>query len=499
MSEQIYLSNLARGRTVKYIRVKILSLWRVRLYGFRCKTEMLLADEQGTKIEGTIGCGPFHNVDMRELREDAWYTISDFVVSVPIRRTPNTLHPFHIKFHMICVLFVSLLDLCGVVVYVSEIKRMTYVPGEYDASTACNYLYFRLMDQKGREMPCFALGHYAADFMNVWTSRGYQASFRYQPVFCVLRFWKVDEFMGEPSISTRIGCSKIYLEPTLSEIKDLRMMSVFIARVTWAIEEDEDCDDAVVSFSMAYFHDVSILRPCITGWHIRVKVLRMINVCINPRNALRLVLVDDKGFKIDCWINGEYAKHYAEFLKEDRWFSFTEFRVLENSDRVRLTNHPFRMSIFGTTVVLPADPPSVEPRDSFTPFSSIIDGTVDESVLIDLIGVLSDVGELVNVGTNPSDLTGFRLSFRIRGPCGNAIDGLVSGRSAMEFRKHYDLCVSKPLVCIMRLWKVDRYFDGPKNVRIVNKGLISKVLPYPDVPEAAEFCTMSVLMCWCDK
>ncbi|EFH70161.1 hypothetical protein ARALYDRAFT_891240 [Arabidopsis lyrata subsp. lyrata] len=167
---------------------------------------------------------------------------------------------------------------------------------------------------------------------------------------------------------------------------------------------------------MAYFHDVSILRPCITGWHIRVKVLRMINVCINPRNALRFVLVDDKGFKIDCWINSEYAKHYAEFLKEDRWFSFTEFRVLENSDRVRLTNHHFRMSVFGTTVVLPADPPSTEPRDSFTPFSSIIDGTVDESVLIDLIGVLSDVGELVNVGTNPSDLTGFRLSFRIRGP-----------------------------------------------------------------------------------
>ncbi|EFH43115.1 predicted protein, partial [Arabidopsis lyrata subsp. lyrata] len=242
---------------------------------------------------------------------------------------------------------------------------------------------------------------------------------------------------------------------------------------------------------MAYFHDVSILRPCITGWHIRVKVLRMITVCINPRNALRLVLVDDKGFKIDCWINSEYAKHYAEFLKEDRWFSFTAFRVLENSDRVRLTNHHFRMSVFGTTVVLPADPPSTEPRDSFTQFSSIIDGTVDESVLIDLIGVLSDVGELVNVGTNPSDLTGFRLSFRIRGPCGNAIEGLVSGRSAMEFRKHYDLCVSKPLVCIMRLWKVDRYFDGPKNVRIVNQGLISKVLPYPDVPEAAEFCTMS--------
>ncbi|XP_020890965.1 uncharacterized protein LOC9324376 [Arabidopsis lyrata subsp. lyrata] len=99
MSEQIYLSNLSRGRTLKYVRVKILSLWRVRIYGFRCKTEMLLADEQGTKIEGTIGCGPFHNVDMRELREDAWYTISDFVVSVPIRRTPNTLHPFHIKFH----------------------------------------------------------------------------------------------------------------------------------------------------------------------------------------------------------------------------------------------------------------------------------------------------------------------------------------------------------------------------------------------------------------
>ncbi|EFH55286.1 hypothetical protein ARALYDRAFT_901522 [Arabidopsis lyrata subsp. lyrata] len=49
MSEQIYLSNLARGRTIKYVRVKILSLWRVRSHKFRCKTEMLLVDEQEKK------------------------------------------------------------------------------------------------------------------------------------------------------------------------------------------------------------------------------------------------------------------------------------------------------------------------------------------------------------------------------------------------------------------------------------------------------------------
>lgn len=42
----------------------------------------------------------------------------------------------------------NLLDLCGVVVYVSEVKKMDYVPGEYDGSSVGNYLYFRMMDHK---------------------------------------------------------------------------------------------------------------------------------------------------------------------------------------------------------------------------------------------------------------------------------------------------------------------------------------------------------------
>lgn len=222
------------------------------------------------------------------------------------------------------------------------------------------------------------------------------------------------------------------------------------------------------------------------------------------------------------------------------------------------------ISIFGMIVVLDADPPAVEPCNDFTLFCSIVDGTVNETVLvgklcivlivlivfveicpsgifvcfclsgllfvfkIDVIGVLFDVGILVNIGTNPMDLDGLGLTFRICGSwsvtyiffllfyvlenyswvlnvnyiflivlvfsrlhsSGNALDGLVSGRAVLEFHKNYDSCAGRPLVCVLRLWKVERYFDGPKNVRIVNRGLISKVLPCPYVPEAADFHSM---------
>ncbi|CAE5959966.1 unnamed protein product [Arabidopsis arenosa] len=198
----------------------------------------------------------------------------------------------------------------------------------------------------------------------------------------------------------------------------------------------------------------------------------MFIVRLFPKDALRLILLDDKGFKIYCWVNSDFASRYAELLKENLWFSITQFRVLANTDSVRLTNCAFMISIFGMTVVLDADPPAVEPCNDFTLFCSIVDGTVNETVLVDVIGVLFDVGILVNIGTNPMDLDGLGLTFR---------------RAVLEFHKNYDSCAGRPLVCVLRLWKVERYFDGPKNVRIVNRGLISKVLPCPYVPEAADF------------
>lgn len=63
---------------------------------------------------------------------------------------------------------------------------------------------------------------------------------------------------------------------------------------------------------------------------------------------------------------------------------------------------------------------------------------------------------------------------------------MAFGRTAKEFHENYIAYDGKPLIAVLQMWKVNRWFDGPKNVRIESAGPISKAIPHPDAPEAED-------------
>lgn len=58
------------------------------------------------------------------------------------------------------------------------------------------------------------------------------------------------------------------------------------------------------------------------------------------------------------------------------------FDVIENTGEVRATNNPFKIRFRDITVVKNIDPPPIEPCNNFTPFETIHDKSVDDTVLV---------------------------------------------------------------------------------------------------------------------
>ncbi|EFH48613.1 predicted protein [Arabidopsis lyrata subsp. lyrata] len=74
----------------------------------------------------------------------------------------------------------------------------------------------------GLRLRCCAIGDLADYFMRVWVNREYGHSYLRDPVFCVLRFWHVEEYKGKSCLMNRVGCSRFYLDPEFDELEEIK-------------------------------------------------------------------------------------------------------------------------------------------------------------------------------------------------------------------------------------------------------------------------------------
>ncbi|XP_010451254.1 PREDICTED: uncharacterized protein LOC104733370 [Camelina sativa] len=81
-------------------------------------------------------------------------------------------------------------DVCGCVVAVTDNREHA---GE---------VVFMLLNGRNESIKCRAVNNYATLFMYSWESSGCHLTYRNEPVFCVLRFWRVGEYEGMTINST---------------------------------------------------------------------------------------------------------------------------------------------------------------------------------------------------------------------------------------------------------------------------------------------------------
>ncbi|KAL9840494.1 putative nucleic acid-binding protein [Arabidopsis thaliana] len=141
---------------------------------------------------------------------------------------------------------------------------------------------------------------------------------------------------------------------------------------------------------MESFHPLTLLKPPITGWCIRVRVVRTFLVPLVPSSKVMGLIL---GMTIEATIGYKMSDHYKDFINEGEWVTITSFGIVENSGPVRPTTHTFKIGFVVDTVVRLTSPVPAIPHYRLASFSSIIDDEIDKCVLV----AIYDVGEMINI------------------------------------------------------------------------------------------------------
>ncbi|CAF1826649.1 unnamed protein product [Brassica napus] len=142
---------------------------------------------------------------------------------------------------------------------------------------------------------------------------------------------------------------------------------------------------------------LSNVKPFKTTWKVEVKVLHswIQHSNYSGGDSLEFILVDKtvSGVKIHCTCKRLFLARVKR-LQIGEWRFLENFSVTPATGKYRPTSHKFKLSITSNSNV---NNSSLKNDDDFltlTPFQSIINGSVDANVLIDVIGQATDIGDI---------------------------------------------------------------------------------------------------------
>nr|BAB09779.1 unnamed protein product [Arabidopsis thaliana] len=224
------LTDLRDNSTNWKINVKILSIWNHPPNSHGEIMTMILHDDKNNRVDATIPQGNYHNPFRPFLKPGTWIHISDFRVIVPQSRVRYSSFCFHIKFIWETSVyplpelvkrdffdFIFPIDLkypcledwdyvtdaMSEVTNISAIKKFPFVCRQGETDYESRYVSFELLDNICCEL-------FVINFSKCISS----ASYNYQPIVAIVRFWRIAEIEGENVLKSEFGCSRIYLNPT---------------------------------------------------------------------------------------------------------------------------------------------------------------------------------------------------------------------------------------------------------------------------------------------
>ncbi|XP_019098247.1 PREDICTED: uncharacterized protein LOC109131579 [Camelina sativa] len=234
------IADLRPGKTNWIIQAKVLNSWYVT--EFFQKRVLLLADTRGDTIEVAFLPGTYKKM-RKYIYDGDWYEIRNFKVIQPTLRERNTHHPFQIKFTDESTM--GLLSPVNQRHYfrfedLGDISRgrithpISFVGVEdrrlLEGANAANEVVLTLLNGRNETLKCRALDDYAARFINAWEALGCHLTFTSEPVFCILRFWKVGSYEGAPCLVNTTASSQIYIKPDFEGMEHHKAISEFVGR-----------------------------------------------------------------------------------------------------------------------------------------------------------------------------------------------------------------------------------------------------------------------------
>ncbi|XP_052119057.1 replication protein A 70 kDa DNA-binding subunit B-like [Arachis duranensis] len=146
------------------------------------------------------------------------------------------------------------------------------------------------------------------------------------------------------------------------------------------------------------FDAISKIVPPREAWRLKVRVIRawIVPSFGNPDspNSMELILVDENSNKIQATIRKQLINRFKDNIIEGNCYKMCYFSVVPNHGSYRATKHEFKLTFLFQTIVTTL-PDDIIPRVCFTlyPFEEILQMSQDHDYLVDVIGLLTLVGE----------------------------------------------------------------------------------------------------------
>ncbi|XP_029153277.1 replication protein A 70 kDa DNA-binding subunit C [Arachis hypogaea] len=228
------------------------------------------------------------------------------------------------------------------------------------------------------------------------------------------------------------------------------------------------------------------MHPPREAWRLKVRVLRL---WVIPSfgnhevpNSMEMILLDEHCGKIQATIKKPLLNRFRDLIVEGQVYRMTYFTVVSNHGSYRATSHEFKLVFLHRTTVVAVDE-DVIPKTCFNmfPFSDLLNMTEDYDFLVDVIGLLTSVGEekeyakegkivkMIVLELTSKDLT---LRCTLFGDYVNQVNHFLASSY-----------VEQPVV-VIQLAKV-KFFRG--QVGLQNVMYATQMLFNPDLPEVVEF------------
>ncbi|QHO02627.1 Replication protein A 70 kDa DNA-binding subunit C [Arachis hypogaea] len=231
------------------------------------------------------------------------------------------------------------------------------------------------------------------------------------------------------------------------------------------------------------FDMISKMHPPREAWRLKVRVLRLWVVPSfgnhDVPNSMEMILLDEHCEKIQATVKKPLLNRFKDHIVEGQVYRIAYFTVVSNHGSYRATSHEFKLVFLHRTTVVAVDE-DVIPKTCFNmfPFSELLNMTKDYDFLVDVIGLLTSVGEEKEYAKEEKFVKMIMLELSSKNAM--ALFGDYVNQVNHFLASGY---VEQPIV-VIQLAKV-KFFRG--QVGLQNVMYATQMLFNPDLPEVVEF------------
>ncbi|XP_056864413.1 replication protein A 70 kDa DNA-binding subunit B-like [Raphanus sativus] len=226
------------------------------------------------------------------------------------------------------------------------------------------------------------------------------------------------------------------------------------------------------------------LKPRKDTSRIEVRIIRLWkNYNKESGNTIEMVFADREGTRIHASVGEQLIKKYGERLHEEDAIVVQLFKVFDAIGEYRTTPHLYKIGFYPTTFVGKAlDFPSEIPEKNFADFTDILEGKIDSSCLVDIIGQIVNFGSLENKSIKGKD--NMRLLIELRDHSNVKIMCTLWGGYAKQVYDYSMSNMSIMIICIIRFCSIKEW----KGVYSISSGFNStQILLNPTCSLVDEF------------